>query len=81
MLKDTLYPGEWWKRDVMKIPRTANLTGGEPILSDAYTINGEPGFLYSCSKKGIKSSFNYCLNKEANVNYSYFNIMFHCRDL
>ncbi|PRQ20207.1 putative laccase [Rosa chinensis] len=44
--------GEWWKRDVMEIPSNANLTGGEPILSDAYTINGEPGFLYPCSKKG-----------------------------
>lgn len=39
----------------MEIPSNANLTGGEPILSDAYTINGEPGFLYPCSKKGIKS--------------------------
>ncbi|XP_048337169.2 laccase-14 [Ziziphus jujuba] len=44
--------GEWWKKDVMEIPSNANKTGGEPILSDAYTINGQPGFLYPCSKKG-----------------------------
>ncbi|KAK9286359.1 hypothetical protein L1049_014753 [Liquidambar formosana] len=44
--------GEWWKKDVMEIPRNANMTGGEPILSDAYTINGQPGNLYPCSKQG-----------------------------
>ncbi|KAB2598978.1 laccase-14 [Pyrus ussuriensis x Pyrus communis] len=44
--------GEWWKKDVMEIPGNANITGGEPILSDAYTINGQPGHLYPCSKSG-----------------------------
>ncbi|XP_059654721.1 laccase-14 [Cornus florida] len=44
--------GEWWKKEVMEIPGNANVTGGEPILSDAYTINGQPGVLYPCSKKG-----------------------------
>ncbi|KAF8411553.1 hypothetical protein HHK36_004107 [Tetracentron sinense] len=44
--------GEWWKKDVMKIPGEANITGGEPILSDAYTMNGQPGYLYPCSKQG-----------------------------
>lgn len=37
----------------MEIPGNANITGGEPILSDAYTINGQPGHLYPCSKSGI----------------------------
>ncbi|KAL0384506.1 UNVERIFIED_CONTAM: Laccase-14 [Sesamum radiatum] len=44
--------GEWWKKNVMDIPGNANKTGGEPILSDAYTINGQPGDLYPCSKQG-----------------------------
>ncbi|XP_057961749.1 laccase-14 [Malania oleifera] len=44
--------GEWWKKEVMDIPINANKTGGEPILSDAYTINGQPGHLYPCSKQG-----------------------------
>ncbi|KAK4491223.1 hypothetical protein RD792_001956, partial [Penstemon davidsonii] len=44
--------GEWWKKNVMEIQRNANKTGGEPILSDAYTINGQPGDLYPCSKQG-----------------------------
>ncbi|CAK9155935.1 unnamed protein product [Ilex paraguariensis] len=43
--------GEWWKKDVMEIPGNANKTGGEPLLSDAYTINGQPGDLYPCSKQ------------------------------
>ncbi|KAG6588783.1 Laccase-14, partial [Cucurbita argyrosperma subsp. sororia] len=44
--------GEWWKKDVMEIPDNAKRSGGEPILSDAYTINGQPGYFYPCSKKG-----------------------------
>ncbi|WRX16628.1 Multicopper oxidase [Theobroma cacao] len=44
--------GEWWKKNVLEIPEKANLTGGGPLISDAYTINGQPGYLYPCSKKG-----------------------------
>ncbi|KAK7302500.1 hypothetical protein RJT34_13390 [Clitoria ternatea] len=43
--------GEWWKKEVMDISDKANKTGGEPILSNAYTINGQPGHLYPCSKE------------------------------
>ena len=28
-------------------------SGGDPNVSDAYTINGQPGDLYPCSKSGI----------------------------
>ena len=28
-------------------------TGGVPNQSDAFTINGQPGDLYPCSKSGI----------------------------
>ncbi|ESQ40864.1 hypothetical protein EUTSA_v10015612mg [Eutrema salsugineum] len=43
--------GEWWKnKNIMDIPENAKKTGGEPAISDAYTINGQPGFLYPCSK-------------------------------
>lgn len=38
---------------MMDIVGNANKTGGEPILSDAYTINGQPGDFYPCSKEGI----------------------------
>ncbi|KAJ7942927.1 Laccase [Quillaja saponaria] len=44
--------GAWWKKSVMEIPENANRTGGDPILSDAYTINGQPGYLYPCSRNG-----------------------------
>lgn len=44
--------GEWWKKDVMEIQANANKTGGEPILSDAYTINGHLGHFYPCSQHG-----------------------------
>ncbi|KAF5744471.1 laccase-3 [Tripterygium wilfordii] len=34
--------------DVLKL---ATFTGAPPNISDAYTINGQPGDLYRCSKK------------------------------
>ncbi|KAK4432347.1 Laccase-17 [Sesamum alatum] len=43
--------GEWWKADTEKIINQTLKTGGAPNVSDAYTINGLPGPLYSCSAK------------------------------
>lgn len=62
----------------MEIPRNANITGGEPILSDAYTINGKPGHLYPCSKSGIselirKSIYIDSLNKEITIKFELLN--------
>uniref|UniRef100_A0A7N0R8F1 Laccase n=1 Tax=Kalanchoe fedtschenkoi TaxID=63787 RepID=A0A7N0R8F1_KALFE len=42
----------WFKGDVMEIIKTALERGGEPNISDAFTINGQPGDLYACSKPG-----------------------------
>ncbi|KAJ6847390.1 laccase-14-like [Iris pallida] len=42
--------GEWWEMDVLDIYEAAAQTGEDPTHSDAYTINGQPGYLYSCSK-------------------------------
>ncbi|KAF7152622.1 hypothetical protein RHSIM_Rhsim01G0241000 [Rhododendron simsii] len=44
--------GEWWNRDVISVQRLAIFTGGAPNVSDAYTINGQPGDLYMCSSQG-----------------------------
>ncbi|KAJ8647052.1 hypothetical protein MRB53_000075 [Persea americana] len=44
--------GEWWKSDVMEVLDEALQTGGDPNVSDAYTINGQPGDLFNCSKSG-----------------------------
>ncbi|XP_052184538.1 laccase-3-like [Diospyros lotus] len=44
--------GEWWNRDPMSVLRQAQFTGAAPNISDAYTINGQPGDLYSCSSHG-----------------------------
>ncbi|ONK73947.1 uncharacterized protein A4U43_C03F1220, partial [Asparagus officinalis] len=43
--------GEWWTGDIAKILEDLLRTGGVPTLSDAYTINGQPGDLYPCSEK------------------------------
>lgn len=41
--------GSWFKGDLKAIPEEALASGGDPALSDAYTINGQPGDLYDCS--------------------------------
>ncbi|CAK8568278.1 unnamed protein product [Lathyrus sativus] len=42
--------GEWWKSDVNDVYREFVESGGPPNVSDAITINGQPGDLYPCSK-------------------------------
>ncbi|MED6197716.1 high-affinity glucose transporter [Stylosanthes scabra] len=44
--------GEWWNANPIDVVRQATRTGAAPNVSDAYTINGQPGDLYNCSKKG-----------------------------
>ncbi|KAL3826070.1 hypothetical protein ACJIZ3_022099 [Penstemon smallii] len=41
--------GEWWNGNVIDVETQALATGVAPNLSDAYTINGQPGDLYPCS--------------------------------
>ncbi|TYH59877.1 hypothetical protein ES332_D08G252400v1 [Gossypium tomentosum] len=43
--------GEWWDRNPLDVLKLALFTGGAPNVSDAYTINGQPGDLYRCSSK------------------------------
>ncbi|KAL0015790.1 hypothetical protein SO802_002859 [Lithocarpus litseifolius] len=47
--EETLILGEWYKGDVMAIIDDALATGGDPNISNAFTINGQPGDLYNCS--------------------------------
>ncbi|XP_075651316.1 laccase-15-like [Castanea sativa] len=47
--EQVLILGEWFKGDVKEIIDNATATGGDPTLSDAYTINGQPGFPNNCS--------------------------------
>ncbi|OIW15084.1 hypothetical protein TanjilG_08571 [Lupinus angustifolius] len=44
--------GEWWDTNPIDVIREATRTGAAPNVSDAYTINGQPGDLYKCSSKG-----------------------------
>ncbi|KAF9596770.1 hypothetical protein IFM89_013317 [Coptis chinensis] len=41
--------GEYWRSSIMDIENLAIANGGAPNISDAYTINGQPGDLYPCS--------------------------------
>ncbi|XP_071710820.1 laccase-12-like [Rutidosis leptorrhynchoides] len=43
--------GEWWDANPIDVIRQATRSGGAPNISDAYTINGQPGDLYNCSSK------------------------------
>ncbi|KAL2897419.1 Laccase-12 [Bienertia sinuspersici] len=59
--------GEWWNRDPVSVIRQATKTGAGPNVSDAYTINGQPGDLYNCSKQGdrhLLRVINAALNQE-----------------
>ncbi|KAL2238365.1 UNVERIFIED_CONTAM: Laccase-3 [Sesamum indicum] len=51
--------GEWWDRNIVDVLRQALFTGAAPNVSDAYTINGQPGDLYRCSSQGtVRISVN-----------------------
>ncbi|KAL3640787.1 hypothetical protein CASFOL_015755 [Castilleja foliolosa] len=43
--------GEWWKSDIKAVLSEFLASGGDPNVSDAFLINGQPGDLYSCSKQ------------------------------
>ncbi|CAN0903902.1 LAC3 [Linum grandiflorum] len=43
--------GEWWDRNPQDVLKLSQFTGAAPNVSDAYTINGQPGDFYRCSKK------------------------------
>ncbi|GAY40522.1 hypothetical protein CUMW_052540 [Citrus unshiu] len=43
--------GEWWDANPIDVVRQATRTGAAPNISDAYTINGQPGDLYNCSSQ------------------------------
>lgn len=45
--------GEWWDANPIDVVNEATRTGGAPNISDAYTINGQPGDLYNCSSSGV----------------------------
>ncbi|KAI6704754.1 hypothetical protein NL676_007716 [Syzygium grande] len=45
----TIVIAEWYARDTKAIIDEALETGGDPDLSVAYTINGQPGDSYTCS--------------------------------
>ncbi|KAK9217354.1 hypothetical protein WN943_005981 [Citrus x changshan-huyou] len=43
--------GEWWDKNPMDVLMQAIFTGAAPNVSDAFTINGQPGDLYRCSRR------------------------------
>lgn len=45
----SLLLGEWWKSDIMEVLSEFIRRGGDPNISDAFLINGQPGYLYNCS--------------------------------
>ncbi|KAJ6306755.1 hypothetical protein OIU78_021966 [Salix suchowensis] len=52
--------GEWWKKDIFEVFDQTQVSGGDPNVSDAYTINGQPGDLLPCSKSDkFKLSVDY----------------------
>jgi len=56
--------GEWWNRNPIDVVNQATQTGAPPNISDAFTINAQPGDLYPCS-----SSDTYRLSVKAGESY------------
>lgn len=46
--------GEYYNKDVVQLERATIASGGNPPVTDAYTINGHPGPNYNCSNNGNK---------------------------
>jgi len=44
--------GDWWKNDIQTVMEEFLRRGGDPAISDALTINGQPGDRYNCSRPG-----------------------------
>ncbi|EEF35293.1 laccase-2 [Ricinus communis] len=51
--ESTIVLASWYKADVMNMITQALATGADPNVSDAFTINGQPGDLYDCSNETI----------------------------
>ncbi|XP_030942632.1 laccase-14-like isoform X2 [Quercus lobata] len=47
--EEVIILAEWFKGDVMEIIDEATATGADPEVSDAYTLNGQPGYPNNCS--------------------------------
>ncbi|KAL6003072.1 high-affinity glucose transporter [Asimina triloba] len=47
----TILLGEWWNANPEDVLNEATRTGAAPNISDAFTINGQPGDLYNCSSQ------------------------------
>ncbi|KAJ3669055.1 hypothetical protein LUZ60_011005 [Juncus effusus] len=43
--------GEWWNANPIDVINEAQKTGAAPNISDALTINGQPGDLFNCSSE------------------------------
>lgn len=53
----TVVAASWYKHDVMEMMKKTLDSGiGLANVSDAYTINGQPGDLYPCSKGKITAT-------------------------
>ncbi|KAK6938209.1 Multicopper oxidase, N-terminal [Dillenia turbinata] len=50
---------DWWKKDVMEVFDEFVASGGDPDVSDAFTINGQPGDLCPCSKQVLIFTFRF----------------------
>ncbi|KAL5560054.1 hypothetical protein UlMin_036265 [Ulmus minor] len=49
--EETIVLASWFNGDVKQLIDVALATGGEPNISDAFTLNGWPGALYNCSNE------------------------------
>jgi hypothetical protein len=57
--RSCLGAGEWWNNNVEDVIAYALARGGGYNVSDALTINGQPGSLYNFSSEGRTQLVNF----------------------
>lgn len=68
----TVVAASWYKHDVMELMTETLSRGGTANLSDAFTINGQPGDLYPCSKGTGSRRLFCCLHLKLNADLVLF---------
>ncbi|PWA40081.1 laccase [Artemisia annua] len=48
--------GDWWKNDILTVMEDFLRRRGDPTISDALTINSQPGGLYNCSHQVVNGT-------------------------
>ena len=73
--------GERYKRDAVQLMNSALASGGVPNSPEAYTINGEPGDFYDCSRGILLNGSDRVINYSQKNKVIWFQEYLKCNNL